>query len=581
MARRGRLILIIDPDLDFVEDTRLLLNGERLLTARSLEEAEEIAVGGRVDAAVLGPSFGNEAGVRAAGALLGVDPGIHLVLAANVVTNRLLLAALQTGFGDVVDTPLTVRKLGSSLTRRSRAETPARLLDVLIEVAPGEPVTASAPVPPAAAAVASTAPAPRATSATQDSPQGAAATPAPAPGVMPAAVTPSQVPEARPASATVLPAPPDPALASVPPTPAVPEVVLVAPAPAAVPVPAPVVVAPMAAAAEPAVPAALPLLPAEVEALLPPPPPMAPPRPQPAESLPPPFPPLLQGGPLPAEAESVELPPLTAPEARPPVAFESEPDEPPLRPMGESRVIVVMAGKGGSGKSVVATNLALALTFAVGEDAVAIVDADLQFGDVALLLQMDPVRSVAEVASQVDDLSEARLDALLLRHESGLRVLPAPPRPATGSVAPKAVVQVVEKMRCLYRYVVVDTGSVLDDVLLTLLDHADDVIVVVDMDLSSVKNAKVALDILRAGGYPMERLRLVVNRINAKARLDLAELERSLGLRTAAAIPSDRLVPQSVNEGIPVVALRPRSRVARAFTGLARLFLPGNSPKGS
>ena len=249
---------------------------------------------------------------------------------------------------------------------------------------------------------------------------------------------------------------------------------------------------------------------------------------------------------------------------------------------GERQVIVVMAGKGGSGKSVVATNLAMALTFAAGEDAVAIVDADLQFGDVALLLQMDPVRNLAEVARQVEDLSEARLDALLLRHESGLRVLPAPLQPATANtVSPNAVAQVVEKLRRLYPFVVVDTGGALDDTLLTLLDHADEVIVVVDMDLPSVKNAKVVLDILRAGGYPMERLRLVVNRINSKARLDLVELERSLGLRTAAALPSDRLVPQSVNEGVPVVALSPRSRVARAFTHLAKQFLPGGGRKGS
>ena len=269
------------------------------------------------------------------------------------------------------------------------------------------------------------------------------------------------------------------------------------------------------------------------------------------------------------------------PAARPETP-EAEPDEPPFRPMGEGRVIVVVAGKGGSGKSVIATNLALALTFAVGEGAVGMVDADLLFGDVALLLQMDPVRTLAEAAAQVDDLSEARLDAFLLRHESGLRVLPAPSHPAAaGGVAPKAVVQVVEKMRCLYHYVVVDTGGVLDDVVLTLLDHADDVILVVDMDLPSVKNAKVVLGILRTWGYPMGRLRLVVNRINAKARFDLVELERSLGLPAAAAIPSDRLVPRSVNAGVPVVALSPRSRVARALTGLAKLYLPGNGRKGS
>ena len=468
MARRGRLILIVDPDLDFVEGTRLLLDGERLLTARSLEEAKEIAMGGRVDAAVLGPSFGNESGVRAAGALLAVDPGIHLVLAANVVTNRVLLAALQTGFADVVDTPLTVRKLGSSLTPRSRAGTPACLPDVLVELAPAEAVTAPVAARPATAAVAAPPPAPATMTAPEAPPQVAAAASAP----------------------TSSPA---------------------------------------------------------------------------AEVLPSPFPPPLLGGSPHPPAGSADLPPLTPHVARPPEIPEAEPDEPRLRPMGEGRVIVVVAGKGGSGKSVIATNLALALTFAVGEDAVAIVDADLLFGDVALLLQMDPVRTLAEAAAQMDDLSEARLDAFLLRHESGLRVLPAPSHPAAADgVAPKAVVQVVEKMRCLYHYVVVDTGGVLDDVVLTLLDHADDVILAVDMDLPSVKNAKVVLGILRTWGYPMGRLRLVVNRINAKARFDLVELERSLGLPAAAAIPSDHLVSRSVNAGVPVVALSPRSRVARA-----------------
>jgi len=573
MARRGRLILIVDPDLDFVEDTRLLLNGERLLTARSLEEAEEIAVGGRVDAAILGPSFGNEAGVRAAGAVLAIDPTIHMVLVANVVTNRVLLAALQTGLTDVIDAPLTARKLGIALTPRRRPDPAPQLLEVLVEAV--SPVAAE-PVAKMEAPVAAAAPAPVAAAAPAPVPSEA---PAPEPRPQPAAVTAPPAPQPAATPVTPLPDPPAPPMPQPPAELAVPPVppAQKEPAPEPGPIPEPEVEAPPEPGPipEPEVEA-----PPEPEAL-PPKPQVAPPLPRSTEPLPPPFAPPPLGMPPREEAadEEDDLPSPIIPFSRP-----VEPAAPVSRPRsgGEGRVIVVMAGKGGSGKSVTATNLAMALTFAVGEDAVAIVDADLQFGDVALLLQMDPTRNLAEVAHQVEDLSEARLDALLLRHESGLRVLPAPLQPtAADGVAPKAVVQVVEKMRRLYRFVVVDTGPVLDDILLTMLDHADEVVVVVDMDLPSVKNAKVALDILRAGRYPMERLRLVVNRINAKARLDLVELERSLGLRTAAAIPSDRLVPQSVNEGIPVVALSPRSRVARAFTRLAKQFLPKEERKGS
>jgi len=541
MARRGRLILIVDPDLDFVEDARVLLAHERALTARSLDEAEEIAVGGRVDAALLGPSFGHEGGVRAAAALLGVDPSIHLVLAANVVTNRVLLAALRSGFADVVDMPLTQRKLTAALGARTAARVEAGreavARDVVLELAlADDAATNPAPVPAATpdaemlgVAGASTAPIPAATAA----PVPAATPDAEMLGVAGASTAPIPAATAAPVPAAAPAVPMDPVATAFPPVPVEP-----------------------AAAAPP---------PEGTEPLPPPfapPPPTAPPLPSTAEVAPPA-----------PSGEVVDLPPTLPSRAAAPGR---------AQPSGESRVILVMAGKGGSGKSVTATNLALALTFAVGEGEVAIVDADLQFGDVALLLQMDPVHSIAEVARQVDDLSEARLDALLLRHESGLRVLPAPRHPAAAEgVAPKAVVQVVEMMRRLYRHVVVDTGAVLDDVLMTLLDHADEVVLVVDMDLTSVKNAKVTLDILRAGGYPMERMHLVVNRINAKARLDLVEVERSLGLRTAGAIPSDRLVPRSVNEGVPVVALSPRSRVARAFTALARLFLPGKGRKGS
>lgn len=159
-------------------------------------------------------------------------------------------------------------------------------------------------------------------------------------------------------------------------------------------------------------------------------------------------------------------------------------------------------------------------------------------------------------------MTDARLDGALLRHESGLRVLPAPLLPVrAGEISAKSVVEVVDRLRGFYDTIVVDTGPVFDDGLVTILEHADAVVAVVDMDLPSVKNSKVALGALRAGGFPMERITLVVNRVNSKARLDLVELERSLGLRVGGSVPSDRLVPQSVNEGI-LLALSPRSKVA-------------------
>jgi pilus assembly protein CpaE len=233
-------------------------------------------------------------------------------------------------------------------------------------------------------------------------------------------------------------------------------------------------------------------------------------------------------------------------------------------------VVAVMSGKGGSGKTITATNLATAMTMDLGPGRVAIVDADLQFGDVALLLQLDPERTLADLAGSIDSLTADRLEQALLPHESGLDVLAAPVTPAASDgVTPKAVVRMAEILTATRDVVVVDTAPIFDDDLIFLLGHAHRVVVVVDMDLPSVKNAKIAFDTLRLSGFPMERIRLVVNRVDSKARLDLVELERSLGHEVFGTIPSDRLIPQSVNEGIPAVALGRRTRVARSFHRLA------------
>jgi MinD-like ATPase involved in chromosome partitioning or flagellar assembly len=594
-----RLILVVDADASFVEDARLLLQGQRVLSARSAEEAVEIAAGGRVDLVLLGPSFSSESAVAEASSIRAADPTVLIVLAASIITNRILIGAMRAGIADVLETPLTTRKVAEVLERLSVPGLPAT--DVAASpttpapeasetVRPHEPVFPE-PVRPVTDPVVKDGPLVtisfEAESETSTPVSFLAATDGPAVVPPSGAIDEPAAPEEA----------PDPAAWRIP----LPE------AEPTLPVP-PEVVVPGRAAGAP-----VPLTP------LPPAPPTAPQQvvPAPAAEAPPPLevalapePPLASPPPFaPPSAESpvVIRPDDTAPTEVPRRDREYPPppsSPPPLtrdgvgghgvrraspvdleaigllpadgRPRarsGEGRVVVVMAGKGGSGKTITATNLALALTFQSGEDTVVLVDADIQFGDVALMLQLDPTRTLIDAVDRRDELSDARLDAMLLRHESGLRVLPAPLLPTSETEIPaKGIVEVIERLRGMYAHVVVDTPPIFDEHLRTIIESADEVLAVVDMDLPSVKNAKIALDSLRTTRYPMDRVRLVVNRVNAKARLDLVELERSLGLRVAGSIPSDRLVPQSVNEGIPVVALSPRSRVARSFHALAQML---------
>lgn len=554
-----RLVLVTDTDQRFAEGTRQLISDDRVLTARTVEDAAEIVVGGEVDLVLLGPSFGSEAGLGSAALLREADPGVVVVLAADIVTNRILLAALRSGVADVVDTPLTARKIAGILDRvPTRRVTPGT---VLLEEAASGPTDERAlttqpgfdPVTIAFGASSSLSTAvrfvqepdevlempPHYQPATEHDGWAAPISPTEAAGV--------EWPPAEEPGDEVSPVVEVTPLAEVTLQPAAPGVDLIEPLHSSEDFEAPEM---------PASPVVI-GFPSEPD--LAPPPPFAPPAP-----------------PTPA-AEEAPAPPDFDPKRRAPVDLERVGLLPadgrrPEYPRGSGHVVAVMSGKGGSGKTITATNLAMALTMQRGEESVVLVDADLQFGDVALLLQLEPGGTLADVISRLDELNDDRLDGMLLRHESGLRVLAAPVRPASSADLPaKAIVEVIERLRGMYEVIIVDTPPIFDDHLVTVLEGADEVLVVVDMDVPSAKNAKIVLDALRSGRFPMERVRLVVNRANAKARLDLVELERSLGLRVAASIPSDRLVPQSVNEGIPAVAMSPRSRVARAFHALAAL----------
>ncbi|HEX9697024.1 MAG TPA: P-loop NTPase [Actinomycetota bacterium] len=234
------------------------------------------------------------------------------------------------------------------------------------------------------------------------------------------------------------------------------------------------------------------------------------------------------------------------------------------------RIITVFSPKGGVGKSCVATNLAVLL--AANGKQVAAVDLDLQFGDLAIMLQLFPSRTIYDAATAAGEMDPQTLVQYLTPHRSGVGLLPAPLEPGLAeNVTADAAQKVLMGLRTAGRTVVVDTPPWFNDHVLQALDVSDEMVLVATMDVPSIKNLKVALQTLAMLGYPRERLRLVLNRADSKVGLSIADVERALGTSVDVAVPSSREVPLSVNRGTPLALADPASPVPVALAKLAAL----------
>jgi pilus assembly protein CpaE len=250
-------------------------------------------------------------------------------------------------------------------------------------------------------------------------------------------------------------------------------------------------------------------------------------------------------------------------------------------PAKRGRVIVSFSTKGGVGKSVVSTNTAAAL--ASKGHRVVIVDSDLQFGDVAVMLGVPPLHTTIEAAGSAATADAQLMEGLLATHElSGLRVLPAPVEPsAADQIAPNEMVAIVTLLRTMFDYIVIDLPPHFDDVVVALLEEADDVLLVASMDIPSIKNLKVGIQTLDLLAVAGSKIRLVLNRANAKVNLDLGDVERALGVPADFRVPSDISVPQAVNRGIPVVLDKPKSAAGSALISIADSFVAAHEESGN
>jgi pilus assembly protein CpaE len=236
-----------------------------------------------------------------------------------------------------------------------------------------------------------------------------------------------------------------------------------------------------------------------------------------------------------------------------------------------SHLVCVLGPKGGTGKTLTATNLAV--TLAQRGHKVALIDLDLQFGDVALCLGLPPERTVYDLAQSPGALDYDKLDAFLATHSSGVRTLIAPRRPDQASaVGAELLREVYSIVRNTFDWVVVDTPPGFTAEVITSIDSSTDVVMVGMLDSLSLKNTKLGLETLELMKYDPEHIFLLLNRAHSRVGISQSDVEAVLGRTPDVFIPSDREIPRTVNEGIPIVVARPQSEPAEAFGRLADLL---------
>ncbi len=228
-----------------------------------------------------------------------------------------------------------------------------------------------------------------------------------------------------------------------------------------------------------------------------------------------------------------------------------------------ANIITFFGAKGGVGTTFVATNVAVSLAQQTKSDVI-LLDIDLQFGDVAVMLQLEPSHTISDAVSALDRLDTEMMRGFLSTHTSGLKALLAPVMPdKADSISSGDISYIINVLKGMCDYLIIDTPACLDDRVLTALDNSDEICLVTSLDVPSLKNTKLTLNMLEALQYRRENIKLVLNRANSKVKLGAKEVEHSLKKKAVVAIPSNIIVPLSVNRGIPIVIDAPKTPIAR------------------
>ncbi len=233
--------------------------------------------------------------------------------------------------------------------------------------------------------------------------------------------------------------------------------------------------------------------------------------------------------------------------------------------------IVVFSTKGGTGKTFVATNLAAGL--AASGRRVALVDLDLQFGDAAVALGLVPQRTLFDLVQGYSEFDAALLEDFMVKHASGLNVLPAPLYPDEAErITTEDVEKILQVVQSNYEYVVVDTPPFFEERVLVALDWADHVLLIASLDIPSVKNLKTVFRTMGLMDYPEEKILILMNRAGSKVGLELGDVEKHLGRTVKVGISSSIEVPRALNSGEVLMLAKPGNKVSQELAKLVQSF---------
>lgn len=235
------------------------------------------------------------------------------------------------------------------------------------------------------------------------------------------------------------------------------------------------------------------------------------------------------------------------------------------------KIVIVFSAKGGCGKTTLSVNLAQALA-RDPETKVCVVDFDLQFGDIAVALHVEPTKNISNILNLGANVDALALRSVVVNRDKNLDLLLAPNNPADVELIGSALANsVLLNLKSMYDYVIVDSPPAFTEVILKTFDLADTCFLLTTLDMPAIKNLRVAMQTLSALGLPQEMCNVVVNRSDSKAGLTVEDVEEAVGKKIVARIPTSRDVPRTTNRGETIVKAEPKHRVSREIFSIADL----------